>query len=136
MIDKKILMEFCKDTGNPNAKLPYSIGDYTYATDGFIFVKVSRIAEFTENPKAPDTEKIEYGEIKAWYPVKNIKPPKAIDCEVCEGEGKNFTCPECSGCGTVWLSNAWSEYPGIKCNLCNGTGKIDFCEECNGTGKV
>jgi hypothetical protein len=93
--------------------------------------------EFPENPKAPDPEKLEYERNpEKWYPVKDIRMPKRADCEVCGGQGKNFICPECEGEGTVWLSNNYSEYPGIDCNYCRGSGKVAFCEECDGTGKT
>lgn len=110
MIDKKILIEFCKNVGNKDMRLPYSIGDYTYATDGMIFIKVPRIAEFQENPEAPDPEKIEYGEVKAWYPV-NIETPQMI------------TCFECLGEGTVYFETEYNEYE-IKCKSCDGAGKM------------
>ena len=130
-------MKFCENAANENYKLPFSIGNYTYVTDGFILIKVLRISEFAENPKAPDPEKIDCERNpQKWYPVENIRTPKSVDCEVCVGQGKNFVCPECNGDGTVWLSNNYSEYPGIDCNYCNGKGKVAFCEECNGTGKV
>ena len=136
-MDKNLLLKFCKDAGRETMRLPYSIGDYTYATDDIILIRVPRMPEYSENPKAPDPEKIEYERNpEKWYSVGDIKKLKSADCDFCGGEGKNFVCPECDGHGTVWLSNNYSEYPGIDCNSCDGKGKIAFCEECNGTGKV
>ena len=129
-------MEFCKNAGKSSMRLPYSIGEYTYATNGHIFIKVPRITEFPENPKAPDPEKIEYLESpKEWYPVKDIKTPKPIDCDNCGGKGRNFTCPECDGDGFVCLSNNYSSYE-VDCDSCDTTGEVEFCEECEGTGKA
>ena len=137
MINKNLLLKFCEDAFNENLELPYSIGDYTCATNGIILIRIPRLVEYPENPKAPDPEKIEYERNpEKWYSVGDIKKPKSADCVFCKGQGKNFTCPECDGNGIVWLSNNYSEYPGIDCNSCNGKGKIKFCEECNGTGKV
>lgn len=110
MIDKEILMEFCKNAGNENFRSPYSIGDYTYATNGNIFIKVPRMAEFSENPQAPDPEKVDYGEVKAWYLVK-IETPQTVRC------------PECLGAGIVYFETDYNEYE-INCKSCDGTGRM------------
>lgn len=134
-MNKNLLMKFC-DENNEDLKLPFSMGDYTYATDNKVLIKIPRMSEFAENLRAPNPEKLDIENPEKWYPVGDIRMPKSVDCSFCEGQGKNFECPECGGGGTVWLSNNYSEYPGIDCKSCGAIGEIAFCEECNGTGVV
>lgn len=133
-MNKNLLLKFC-NTDDERLKTPYSIGDYTYATDGMILIRVPLMAEYPENSIAPDPEKLDYEKPEKWYPVENIKMPREVDCDFCEGQGRNFECPECDGKGIVWLLNNYSRYPDIDCNSCDGSGVIKFCEECDGTGK-
>ena len=132
-MNKKLLLKFC-DTDDVRLKLPFSMGDYTYATDGRILIKVPRMSEYPENPLAPNPD-VEHEKNPAkWYPVKGIKMPKKTDCRFCRGQGKNFVCPECHGETMVRISNDYSEYI-MECKCCGSGGKIGFCEECDGTGE-
>ena len=89
---------------------PFSRGDFTFATDGKIMVRVSRVRSITAEAK----------EIKHLYrPLEGLQGaefrvlPRAIlpevrteECDVCEGRGTLHDCPDCE-CG---------------CEKCNGTG--------------
>ena len=133
-MDKNLLIKFCEGALNEALKSPYSKGDYTYASNGCILIKVPRIPDVPENVEAPDPEMLEYKEPKKWYPVKNIEMPTSADCPECQGAGRNFCCPECHGDGGICFDNTYNSYF-VDCQSCDGSGKVDFCEECNGTGK-
>lgn len=82
---------------------PYSLGDWTYATDGRLIVRVPRRLEVPENPKAHPRSAEMFNEIVA--PELIEVPPVVIpivaeeddrdDCEACDGRGTVHNCPSC-----------------------------------------
>jgi len=77
---KEILLKFC-GADNEKTQRPFSLGDYTYATDGVVLIRVPRMSEFPENPLAPDPKKIKYKESREWHLVTDIEMPKTEECE-------------------------------------------------------
>lgn len=131
-MDKKILMQFCENSEEIN--MPWSRGDYTYATNGHILAKIPRMIDIPENPKAPNLDALAFEMPKKFFPIEDIKEPKSILCEFCDGRGRDFDCCECSGVGKVRFMNNYNEYD-IRCKSCEGKRVMAFCDECGGTGK-
>ena len=89
---------------------PWSRGEWSYATNGHILVRVPRLDDVDENPKAPGAEKL-LAETKQakFIPVPVCAPPPDVDCRYCGGKG--------------YFSNGRG-YPRDKCLECSGTKKV------------
>jgi hypothetical protein len=98
MID---LQQFCsKDQGRYYINKPWSRGDFTWATNGKILVRVPRRDDVPEQPAAPDAARIftpEFEEM-AFSPLPAVdwpKDPPPLECEVCDSRGTLHDCPDC-----------------------------------------
>lgn len=139
---KEGLMLFCNLKREKMDK-PFSVGDYTYATNGHILVRVRRLDDVPEggmaNSAAGMFDGLNYDELTSRL-VKIPSLPKrdVLSCHVCDGSGKVSNCPECDGNGEVVFSNSYNEYE-CDCLTCFGYGTVSgedrICEECKGTGK-
>jgi hypothetical protein len=124
---------------------PFSLGDYSYATNGHILVRVSRLADVPErealNEKAARMfDGLDFMALDAaLVDIPNFSPPDPNPCPVCEGSGKVSTCPECKGAGEVTFENDFNEYE-CECLTCLGQRKVSgqksICGDCNGTGNL
>ena len=144
------------DKDRPKINEPWSDGEFSYATDGHILVRIPRqegIRDASEVPDgALDMERFKEDltrEIKDWYSVPDIEVKKEI-CPQCNGSGKAYTCPECDGMRYVTASTDYSDYDDLDCATCNTTGIISEkeakrlsipeeyfkCDRCSGTGYV
>lgn len=108
MID---LCQFCwKGVGRDYLRAPYSVGEWTYATNGHIAVRVPRRPDVGENSKAP--QKIaELFEAAATQPLRDLPQfplpeTEKEECPHCEGRGTEHGCPNCH----------------CQCESCDGTG--------------
>ena len=112
---KDDLMKFCATgRGHINISVPWSDGEYSYATNGHVIIRVPRLGDVHEKDTAPQTKQLfPYPDPPAWFALAEIKLPKTktVDCSECDGEG---------------------EVEHKECSSCRG----HYCEECNGTGKV
>lgn len=110
MIDIK---PFCStDKALPYLMQPWSRGAYTYATDGYILVRVARRDDVPENSQAPDAEKLlEKVQIDTAsftpLPPFDLPPEKMDECASCGGSGYEHDCPNCN----------------CICKNCNGSGE-------------
>jgi len=105
------LQTFCStDPGRANLAVPWTRGDYTWATNGKILVRVPAIDGVENCPAAPDAALIfeKNGRDCEWQSVPTVAMP-LDDCHSCDGSGFH----ECS-CGDG------NSHP---CGYCNGTGK-------------
>ena len=157
-IDKRMnykdLLIFCADDERPLLQTPWSVGEYTYATDGHGAVRVAKMEEasdFTNVPKYVEmAKKTDEYVGKAHLAEVSVDCPAKIvgNCKRCDGTGRINECPECEGTGMAgWVG----EYSGFEyehdCQMCDGSGKLsakdalddkltDVCGSCDGTGKV
>ena len=90
---------------------PFSKGEYTYATNGDIVVRVSRRDDVPEIEQAPNCEKIfaEHPFVAA-VSIPHAPPLIEGDCDCCNGEGTHER-----KCGNS---------AGYDCANCNATGKV------------
>lgn len=104
------LQKFC-DTSATRYHLekPWSLGDYTYATDGKIGIRIARRSDVEECAAAPNIEKL-FADAEARGPYVWVDVPgvtvEVVKCDDCEGRG--------------W----WSERNGTRntCENCDGEG--------------
>ena len=114
MID---LMPFCSTTKwyKKSMLAPWSHGEYTYATDGNILIRVPRRADVPERPDALDTSRsfAAAGVAPAMRSLAGVRlpapPPEEEKCPDCDGTGDaDHDCPECA----------------CDCETCDGRGII------------
>lgn len=120
---------------------PWSLGSYTYATNGHVLIRVNRMEDIPENPEnrifinesdisiALDDENGLYEELVGLPPIED---PKIEPCKYCRGRGKGRECDECNGSGKCYHCNDGD------CPECGGrkfNAELD-CDECRGTGKL
>ena len=101
MIDLK---KFCSQW-NQRYIVPWSRGDYTFATDGRIIIRLPRMADVLEKEDTPDALILWANVLISGDPVSipNLPPPKLVRCEDCLGESKEAIaeCEECEGTGMI-----------------------------------
>lgn len=95
----------------PDLHKPFSRGQYTYATNGHIVVRVSRIADVAEQEKHDLSGLFNLNFKDEPRGVLEVKIPVIkddwCDCRVCDGRGTEHDCPDCS----------------CQCDSCNGEGR-------------
>lgn len=112
-----ILRNFCKgDERRAVTYRPWSVGDYSYATDGTIIVRVPRLDDVP--PPHDRTIEKTAAKIDEWMarladanrvPVPRIElpTPKSWCCDTCDGRGTKHDCRSCD----------------CECYDCDGTGR-------------
>lgn len=116
MIDLK---PFCsKEETRYYLMTPWSRGNFTYATNGHIAVRIDRVASIEENDICPDVEKIlpDYAAFQ-FLPVGEVAfpPQEMTKCDVCEGRGTEHECGDCTHA----------------CDECEGKGAIEVPVSCD-----
>lgn len=109
------LQKFCSEdeTREPLMK-PWRDGDFTYASDGRVIIKVPAEPGDVVQPKTPTPEKVAIifswfnGPGLEWQKLPTLPVLETQGCGVCHGDGEH----ECD-CGCVH-----------KCGNCDGVGKI------------
>jgi len=120
---------------------PFSDGEYSYACDGYILIRVPRRDDIIDPvPECLKLHKVDIGK----RPVQTLEipkfdPPKMIECRVCRGRKATRVCPECKG-EDLYIENDFHEYE-VDCKTCNGHGVIpktggEPCGNCDGVGAV
>lgn len=108
------LKQFCStDKLRPYLHEPFSFGEYTYATNGYILIRVPRLTEYPEVEKAPAKAAEERFSSRAVYrmqplPAYRFPEPEKVKCSGCDGRGHEHDCPDCT----------------CECEDCNGMGWI------------
>ena len=111
----KDLKRFCStDEYRQHLHQPWSAGEWTYATNGHIAVRVPRLDGVPENDKAPTANilKIFDFQMPPMRPLNIVELPTAeeTECEECDGRGRQHTCPDC-------------QCP-CPCQKCDGSGVV------------
>jgi len=83
-----------------NISKPFSRGEYSYATDGRLLIRVKRLVDVPEVSGAPSVKKIwPNGNYKS-FPIPAFPEPKYSPCPWCTGEEPCFSadeyCEECN----------------------------------------
>ena len=109
------LQAFCSDADDIRHFLckPWSAGEYTYASNGHIIIRVARLPDVPEEPKAPDAAKMIAGTAPAsnWMPVPEATMPPKVEC------------PECGGTGVQEFDTQHDTIT-EDCEWCNKTGQV------------
>lgn len=121
----------CEDETKVNLCTPYSRGEYTFATNGHMQIRVPRLVEVPEREDAPivvisESDPVGKNYLKEpaeWLPVPAVTVASE-PCKQCGGTGSGVECPECKGDGYVELSTDFNDYDSPDCKTCNGTGQI------------
>ena len=139
MITAADLQPFCStDKTRVRIVSPFSIGDWTYATDGRMLVRVPRLADVPEyDGPAWTIQPPQYltdnppGDV--WLPIPELPPATPdVPCQKCGGKAPE-TCPACDGDGEVEYE---FDYGGTtytiehECPVCEDP----TCRSCDGTG--
>jgi hypothetical protein len=136
---------------------PVSLGEWTYATNGFIAVRVPRRADIPEpdpDPRNPNLSGMAYWREfgSADFPPHPGFPEfDCVPCHHCD-EGAVYDCYECEGTGELTLHSPYRAYNQIHCESCDGGGYLaksqiparlfrpdaaaETCPACCGAGQV
>jgi hypothetical protein len=101
---KEDLSKFCRNDGFGRIDHPWSVGDKTYVTNGYVLLRLSRLKDVSENKDAPDASKLfedfpfPSGPL---HPIPDLPEPEYEVCDVCDGTGRGATKggpSDCIGC--------------------------------------
>lgn len=118
------LQKYCST--DPDKKLfeaPFTVGEFTYATNGHILLRVPKMSGFEDREHNSTTETMLERPVEAWFPCPVIPAPPRQKCDVCEGTGKAYACPECED-GAVQLKTKFNDYECVDCKSCDGAGQL------------
>lgn len=141
------LNAFCsKERSRSYISQPYSIGEFTYATNGHIAIRVPGVVALP-NEKAPASIEGMFADAdtRAFRPFDLVTAPpaKRVRCERCRGAGYVTSCETCDGEGlhTCNDDSCGCEH---ECGACKGMGAhaaikdedgAEICDECDGAGR-
>lgn len=118
---------------------PFNDGDYTYATNSHICVRVPRRADCERTladaklTTSPGGIALWPTDATQWQPLLPVPEPVMVACPVCGGK-RAGRCWECGGCGIVEFENDFNEYT-VDCKTCDGEGAA-ICKTCDENGQV
>jgi len=116
----KILMMFCATQDiHPVLFKPFNHGNFTYATNGYIAIRVPLIKKYNHKKLVPNMNDIWFNTLpeRGWMDVPDIEKEVGYnDCDVCKGKGKYFSCG-CPACQTA-------RHVKESCDTCKGTGYV------------
>ena len=136
----ELLNRFTANSSDPREymRAPFTRGDWTYATNGHIAVRVPKIdgMEILPDKHIPKLEGLfESVCFDACIALPPLPPQE--ECSMCSGTGITYECEECEGDGE--FENGSHTYT---CKECDGSGQVEYsggiavaCRHCGGTGK-
>ena len=116
---------------------PFTRGEWTYATNGHIAVRVPKIdgVEILPEKHIPNLEGLFQSAGDNEFISLPWMPPLK-ECPLCSGTGIAYECPECDGEGE--FEHGTHTY---RCKECDGHGQVEYgstgvsaCRHCGGTG--
>lgn len=120
-------------------RAPFSRGEWIYATNGHIAVRVPKAVGITadESDKLAKIDEL-FAASKRDDFIDLPELPAAEKCPTCNGSGIGYKCPECDGKGEI--EHGRHTYG---CKECGGSGQVDDgcdadkepCVECDGDGE-
>lgn len=123
-MNAKDMQKFCgTEERVAEIRHPFTRGDFTYATNGHIMIRVPRLAEDCDQPRAPHAEKL-FDMAPAMelapLPAMELPEPATEECPVCT-EGENIhDCPNCT----------------CSCETCDDKGEIQVQVSCDLNGAI
>lgn len=134
-----IALAAMSDDGLERLQTPWSSGEWSYATDFKMVIRIPRLDEFRERPSnictAGNIDTVVTGLTgPTWYDVPDI-PPGPETCPKCHG-ARAVKCEACDGDGSVeWeFCHGGRTYDMVAdCPVCGGDG-VEKCRRCNGSG--
>jgi hypothetical protein len=152
-MDSATMQRFCDPRRlTPDLTRPWSAGEYSYATNGYVAMRVPRLPDVAEKPDAPKNiddlihRARDAGAGRAR--VRVVDPGgehlRQTKCETCGGSGKVCVCPACGGEGVLDCEatgkdgSHWDDE--CECPKCGGAGAVENgetqvdCIDCGGTG--
>jgi hypothetical protein len=101
------LEKFC-DPCRYGLDRPFSIGPWSYASNGHVLVRVPRRSDIAECKAAPDAAALfsEYAAQPAYKPAPKFEIAPEETCNRCGGTGLKHDCPDCA----------------CECRACDGEG--------------
>lgn len=112
-MDKIDLSKFCgNDMTREYLSKPFSVGQFTYATNGHVMLRVPRRPDAAEQTIDAKWDAPFAALDKTTFSPLALDLPKAraeMECSACEGEGREHECSDCEH----------------ECPDCHGTGKED-----------
>lgn len=134
------LNKFCSnDEIRTNIQKPFTISDYTYATDGHIAIRVEKIKSIGEKEDSINVDKcLPWDDkIENWLPLPEYTVDISDNCSCCKGTKKSEECLECGGEGFLEFETNFNYYE-CECKTCVGNGYIlsknKTCLPCRGSG--
>jgi hypothetical protein len=101
----KILKAFCSTHEDRHVlHNPFSQEEFTYATDGKVIVRVSRLQSVAEVNGAPIAKnlwknlEVDIAKIKGWMEIPGLPEIQYNLCEACFGSGMMRVCAKCGFC--------------------------------------
>lgn len=137
--------QLCKFSNPEHPKMcgPFSLGAFSYATNGHLLVRVPRITDVPEWEALNEKATVLFDAFDmpavtaALVSIPDFQMPEPEKCGVCSGAGKTTRCPECDGSGELEFETDYNEYS-VECETCHGLGSTiggeQVCECCDGTG--
>lgn len=134
------LLPFC-DEKRLGMFSPFSVGDFTYATDHKVVVRVPRVADVGPIKTAPNVVGLfaqQFRTAGEGVPLPEELPPlETKPCPECDGAKRIKVCPFCDGSGEVECDMGHKH----NCPDCESKGKVpswndfgDACGACQGRG--
>lgn len=147
IMEYETLKKFCASLMDPRYYLhePFNGGQYTYATNGRIAIRVQKAGDYAAAASFPAggdlatrlDEYISRSDRSEFMRLDHVSDPELVNCMNCKGSGRNVQCGLCDGSGEVECDYGHFH----DCPDCDGRGVIasssgENCAECGGSGKV